>query len=72
MATKAEQVFASFCDYIVSQLESGDTLDPKALEQIVKFLKDQGVVEPADIPEADINPTLLKAAKNLKLQAADM
>lgn len=69
--TKAEQVFAAFCDYIIKELQGGEPLDPKALEQIVKFLKDQGIQEPADIPKEDINPTLLKAAQNLKLQVND-
>ena len=69
--TKAEKVFASFCEYICQRLDGEETLDPKELEQIVKFLKDQGIQEPADIPESDINPTLLKAAKHLRMQVAE-
>lgn len=65
---RSEQVYSAFCEYAASRLESGEPLDPKELEQIVKFLKDQGIQEPTEVKESEVNPTLAKSFRNLQLQ----
>ncbi len=66
----SQKVFIAFCDYAVARLDSGQ-VDPKELEQFVKFLKDQGIQEPQDIPESDVNPTLAKSFAMLSDQRSE-
>jgi hypothetical protein len=74
--TRAEEVYQAFCEYASKRLETakatGEPVDPKEVEQFVKFLKDQAITEGPEIVGSTVSPSVLALSKqNLAKQVAE-